>query len=83
MSSVTTVSINGCFTSAYQHYFITGEFSPSSAGTLASRLRVAGSDASGNNYLDQGIYGNGASVSGVRNATTSWSNLNMKILHRP
>lgn len=47
-SASSTVSANGCFTSAYRAYEITYDLTASGAATLALKLRLSGTDASTN-----------------------------------
>ena len=60
-TSVTSVSVNNCFTSTYQNYAImavTGD--PATAQTFTMRLRAGGTDTTTNNYyrLNIGIENN-------------------------
>ena len=67
-SAVTSISINNCFTSAYENYLIT--FNPSafgaSVGTVTLRLRVGGVDTS-TNYISQDVISFSSSVTGRNN----------------
>lgn len=70
-SAVTALSLNGVFSSTYDNYVI------DMRGGLASgiqgiqfRLRLAGTDASGSNYVYQFMFTSGASVSASRLSTT-------------
>jgi hypothetical protein len=75
-AAATSGSINGCFTTAYDVYRLVFRGATSAAGGISSRLRVAGSDASGANYNAQLVFGSSttagasASVSG-----TSWPSI--------
>ncbi len=53
MTGTTTVSLNGVFSATYQNYRLLINSTSSLAGTIVSRLRVAGVDASGTNYFSQ------------------------------
>jgi hypothetical protein len=70
-TGVTTVSINGVFTSAYLNYIVV--VSPivgSAASGLLARWRVAGVDAT-TNYTFQEFQANNTTLSGSRAAATS------------
>lgn len=72
-SAVSTLSVNGCFTSAYDVYDLVLNGSTSASTGITGRLRVAGVDASGANYNSQGVYASGATAGGVsHNSSTSW-----------
>jgi len=49
-SAAATVSVNGCFNSTYDAYQIVTQLSQTVDTTIALRLRLAGTDASGANY---------------------------------
>ena len=68
-TAVTSLSLNGVFTSAYDNYLIVifHEWSGASGGiNIDCRLRAAGSDASGSNYTYQNIVAADTSLSGAR-----------------
>jgi len=62
-TTVSSHSINSCFTSTYVNYFIIINFSATSGDTvnLSMKLRASGSDTSAN-YASQRLYAVGASV---------------------
>ncbi len=65
-SGVTSVSLNGCFTSVYDNYaLVFSNTTTTTSGNLHFRLRVSGSDNSTSNYRYAAI--NGA-VSGVQSS---------------
>lgn len=71
-TAVTTLSLNGVFTSDYGNYLmvITHEFSENSI-LLQCRLRVSGTDASGTNYTYQRLFaGNNNIISGRTTSST-------------
>jgi hypothetical protein len=56
-SGASSVSLNGCFTSAYQNYsIIVNDDSASATGYQLFRLRTNGTDNSTSNYYSSGIY---------------------------
>ena len=53
-TAVTSLSLNGVFTSDYEHYLITCNTDATpTGGNVTFRLRAAGTDASGSNYTRQ------------------------------
>ena len=62
-SSVTQLSLNGCFTSAYKNYLFIMQLGASGGTDLDLRLRAGGTDASGANYDSQRGVFSGVSVS--------------------
>jgi hypothetical protein len=52
-SAVSSVSLNGCFTSTYDNYKIVYQLTTSVDANVLFRFRVAGVDASGANYVAQ------------------------------
>lgn len=66
-SAVTSVSLDGVFTSSHDNYFIVITFSASiDAEALRWRLRTGGSDASGTDYTYQVLAITGSSKIGAR-----------------
>jgi hypothetical protein len=63
-SAVSSVSLNGVFTSTYENYAILGNITPSGSVRVDMKLRVSGSDAS-TNYQNQLVQAN-ATLSGTR-----------------
>ena len=51
-SAVSSVSVNNCFTSAYENYLILGNVIGTAGTSIAARLRASGTDAT-TNYGDQ------------------------------
>lgn len=62
-TSVTSLSINGCFNSTYDCYRMVLNLDPNATGynSITGRLRVSGTDASGSNYSYYGMYVDSAS----------------------
>ena len=69
-TAVTSLSLNGVFTSEIDNYLIVCDSDASTDLGLRSRLRVSGSDASGSNYTRQYLYADGTSRVGLRDSTT-------------
>ena len=69
-SAVTSFSEDNVFTSDYDNYLILISGVSSSASDTQLRLRVGGVDASGSNYLYQGLNVQGATVSGFVGTAT-------------
>jgi len=67
-SAQTTISINNCFTSAYENYRIVMNVSAFAVadGSVGLRLRVGGVDAT-TNYVSQRLLGTGATVAAASN----------------
>lgn len=74
-SGVSSVSLNGIFTSTYANYrlIISGMTSTSGSAEVRSRFRVSGSDATSSDYYDQGIYGNGTTVGATRSSAVTFN----------
>jgi hypothetical protein len=53
--AVSDVSINGCFTSAYQNYSVFWDLTNSNSVEVLLRLRASGADATGSNYKMQHV----------------------------
>ena len=72
-TGVSSISLNGCFTSTYDNYLIMFNSTSSAAGVLTARLRVGGTDASADDYNQQRTNSAATSVSGARaTGQTSW-----------
>ena len=71
-TGVTTVSLNGIFTSAYQNYRIIITGKTSTGSILRMRLRAAGTDTSSSNYLVQYNAWYGASMAYESGTATSF-----------
>lgn len=65
-SAVTSLSLNGVFSSTYDNYMVVARATAGSQVGLASRLRVSGADATGSNYVLQYLDANGTSVTAGR-----------------
>ena len=65
-SAVSSVSINGCFTSSYDNYAIVLRILGTADENLLMRLRVSGSDNSGSNYINVDVDGS------TTTTTTQW-----------
>lgn len=73
-SGVTSVSLNGAFTSTYAAYRIVISFSGSTSLGLNARLRASGSDATGSDYDRQSFSAYGtSSAANQTNGSNSWS----------
>ena len=72
-TAATSVSVNGCFTATYDNYKIVLVGISSSAGAaVPMRVRAAGTDASGSDYVSQLVYGDNTTVAGSTTTTTSF-----------
>ena len=70
-SAASSVSVNSCFTSAYRNYRVMLDCATSVDQAINVRMRLSGTDASGNDYSQQYIRSNNTSISGSRNTSTS------------
>jgi hypothetical protein len=66
-TAATSVNVNGCFTSSYDNYIIVCQQAASAEANLLFRLRVSGTDATGSNYVFQGLNAISTTVSASRN----------------
>lgn len=72
-SAATTVSVNGCFSSTYDHFLVVVQGVGSGDNMIDVRLRLAGTDNSANSYSWQEMVANNTSVTGAeQNGTTQW-----------
>jgi len=72
-SAVTSLSLNGAFTSTYDTYMLTFDTTFSANNNVAARLRASGTDNSGaTSYVDQYLYAAGATTGAARTTTSSW-----------
>jgi hypothetical protein len=79
-SAVTSLSLNGVFTSDYDNYLIVVSHVSTNSEDCSFRLRASGSDASGSNYTYQYLLGNGGTVQGGRtSSTSSWRAVNTAV----
>ncbi len=70
-SGVSSISLNGCFTSSYDNYKLVCEVTSASANAdMQSRYRLNGTDASANSYSTQYLLSSSTTVSGATVNTT-------------
>jgi hypothetical protein len=75
-AAATAGNVNGCFTTTYDVYRLLFRGSTSAAGGISSRLRVAGTDASGANYNAQLVFGSSATAGASASVSgTSWPSI--------
>lgn len=72
-TGVSTVSLNGVFTSAYQNYLILWRVIGTSSGAFSMRLRSSGTDDSGSTYQQQNMSAYGTTVAASRGTATNWN----------
>lgn len=66
-TTAASISIDGCFSAAYDHYLVMRNVLGSvDTANLNVRLRVASADDSGANYRNQYVFSSSTSVSGAR-----------------
>jgi len=71
-TAATSVSVNGCFDSTYDNYLVVVRYVAASGDPrFQLRLRAAGTDDAGSNYVRQVIDANGASVTAARATETA------------
>jgi len=71
LTGVTTISVNGCFTSAYDNYVAQLTYTSSNVSHfMLMRLRASGSDAT-TNYKHQRLYAAGGSSGGNQNLSAT------------
>jgi hypothetical protein len=70
-SAVSSVSLDGCFTSDYRNYRLLLEADNSTTATTQMRLRASGSDNSASVYDIHGVHNSGASVFGFNSQDAS------------
>lgn len=75
-SGVTSVSLNGIFSGTYQNYITVFDLILAGGGDVSIRWRVAGTDATGSNYVSQWLRAIGATVAGSL-STSTLSNLSV------
>jgi hypothetical protein len=72
-SAATSVSVNGCFSSAYQNYVIKCEGVASTTSQVAMRLRLSGADSATSIYIFNDMYRqNGTAGGSARTETSFW-----------
>lgn len=70
-STASTISVNNCFTNAYQHYRITFNLTAASTDlTIFMRMRVGGSDNTSVAYRSQQLYQTSTTIAGVLNPSS-------------
>lgn len=79
-SGASSVSLNGVFTSTYDHYrIVVSRLTSAANANINIRLRSGGTDeSSGSNFYKiqyQGVYSTGTTFAGGNNGTTSWDNI--------
>lgn len=70
-TTVNSISLNGVFSATYDYYQILCNLTGTNNTGVTLRLRVAGVDASGSNYVRQLLEVTGATVVGARSTSTS------------
>lgn len=68
VNAVTSISIDGVFTSSYTNYMMVVNLTSSGQVNIGNQFRVGGVTASASNYITQNLAANATSVSGGRNA---------------
>jgi hypothetical protein len=72
-SAVSSVSLNGVFTSAYDNYKILVSGVSSNSSDVQMRLRVSGTDATGaSDYRTQALVGENTTASAFRSSASTW-----------
>jgi hypothetical protein len=76
-SGASSVSLNGCFSSAYRNYRIICNFAPSVSNDVNIRVRVSGTDDTGSNYKFAaiGYKSNNTAYNDYGAAATSWQDI--------
>jgi hypothetical protein len=70
-SGASSVSLNGCFSSTYDTYLVTGYIEASATDTLNFRVRLSGTDNSSANYNYQELRAESTAVLGARTTGAS------------
>lgn len=66
--TATNAFVDSVFTSSFDNYVITGDWSSNNAGTaLTFRMRASGTDEAGAVYYDRGVQNTTGAVNGVNN----------------
>jgi hypothetical protein len=79
-TTASSVSLNGVFTSSYDNYRILfGTTVASGTGTITIRLRAAGTDITGANYLTQTMQADGTNApsAAIASLQTSWAYMSL------
>jgi hypothetical protein len=81
-TSVTSLSVNGCFNSTYDCYRLVLNLDPNATGynSITGRLRTSGTDASGSNYSYYGMYVDSASGP-TRDVATNGTSMSLADSH--
>lgn len=79
-TAASSVSVDNCFSAAYQHYLILRNLSGSSADqAIRFRLRASGADSTGFNYRQQNLLANDSTNTATRSlpsdSLSSWANV--------
>ena len=74
-TGVTSISLNGVFTSAYDNYRIVIVGTNSAEATISYRMRVSGTDSSTGNYDFQNAASTGTTTASARTAATTLGNI--------
>lgn len=70
-ASATSLSLNGVFTSTYDDYMIVMRGAETTNNNVSIRMRAAGSDATGTNYVYQQLFASSTTISGQRQTAQS------------
>lgn len=71
-TAVTSLSLNGVFTSAYDNYLIVISGTNAADYQMVYNLRAAGTDATGSNYTQQRLLATSTTVSGTRQSSEAF-----------
>lgn len=73
-SAVSSVSVNNCFTSTYDQYLITLDYTQTTTDRLDARLRVGGVDnTTASSYASQIFYASGVGTGAGRSTSDKWN----------
>ena len=73
-SAVTSLSLNGVFTSSYDNYMVTIRLNSSASTDTLARLRIGGTDNStASSYVYQSMNADGTTVNAARSTQTYWA----------
>lgn len=75
-TAVTSLSLNGVFTSDYDNYLIVLSGSASGVAQISMRWRLSGTDATGSNYTRQSLGVSSTTVSGARSSSQTTTFIN-------
>ena len=72
-TGVTSLSLNGCFTSTYENYLVLCSFVTTTGADMFVRLRVGGTDnTTASSYLSQRLIASAVTVTGSRYSSDQW-----------